>query len=1241
MGDRGGQKVLSEGSPHHLRRAVWALSLTLIFLVAAVPSAQAISSHDQHSISVLRSVFGVDASRAGDAQLARILDAPEIGPSIEGDLTCAFVGQHALDGTGVARVEVETLLNEFAAVLAADQFANPLIIAGGGDAFAAQFIVELHDALGGLHSALDTFVSSGAYLESDWAYRSWLSQYHGDEVEGGMSAAEARHDVEETAGSALAAITQPRRISKSQLFSQFEYASGCMQLVQRPDLRDWYAGYIAGIVETIANYEKGIGLTLVPVGSDYFEAVNSGKGTLSDVRVKDAAGHTIGEIDRLGSGEDEVLALAAGESTAAAVTVSFSVNGVPDVETDYANVKSNLFVGDASAAFVEGSGSTAEFDIDQGPFAAFGSSPSYKWSFGEGADATTVHATHAYACYGEHKATFTAASSLGTESRTANVYVPPPFGLDWTTSTGEYAVAPGVPITFQADSPIPNGDEVNWSFGDGQFGHGTTVTHTFQSAAINNVTMTVTTPGCPGLSESNLVTVGRADTWVPLSGTIGNRTLRSSVAGYVINGPVTIAKGATLTVQPGTNVKFSTAAGELGQLLVNGSLKVAGEAGAPAVFTSKYDDAAGGHCSCAPVGPSPGSGDWYGITVRDGGVADLDHAEVRFARVGLELPFDGAQLTVENSVLSDASVGLRSEGRSELTVDSSEVARDGVGLELKCFGCSNTPKLRNVTFADDTTGVWVRGNTAAEISGAGFQGVKTPVVLESTATRTRVEHSAASAGGFIEVQEGSLPTGVVRLDSDLPYAFFGQVSVPAAGQLALAPGTIVKFANTGGGVGGGNAGQLLVRGSLVASGTPARPVFLTSPYDDSVGGHCGCVKSGTPLGGDWFGVLLSSGANATLDYTHVLYARDDLEAGSGTTVQIANSELSHADAGLHVTGVSSVAVTNSSASNDNTGMQFDCFGCSYTAQVTNVVFNADGTGIGISGNASAVIHASSFGVEDHWGVFNAGNASVDARGNWWGAPSGPRPSGTGAMVVGSVAYQPFCPGSGQCTSVSAAASPATIEADGRATTTITATVSRPTDPVAGEHVCFTSDDPDQSFGPVADNGDGTYTTTLTSSRSPGTATVTAVHSSINPTASGTLTVTQVAQTVDVFDQPGLAAGRRPCDGLATATVSGQLSGENVSSRAATPPRRSARSPTTAMAPIRRRSPRPKPWEPRRSRRAITLLIRRRRGRRSCARWLRDRSTSPSSPTSIAADGQTKAVATMRLSRAGNRSPASR
>ena len=74
---------------------------------------------------------------------------------------------------------------------------------------------------------------------------------------------------------------------------------------------------------------------------------------------------------------------------------------------------------------------------------------------------------------------------------------------------------------------------------------------------------------------------------------------------------------------------------------------------------------------------------------------------------------------------------------------------------------------------------------------------------------------------------------------------------------------------------------------------------------------------------------------------------------------------------------------------------------------------------------------------------------------------------------------------GQASSVGVALSPASIVANGTSTATATATVTAGANPVSGDVVTFSSSDSAEKIGAVTDNKNGTYTATITSSKTVG------------------------------------------------------------------------------------------------------------------------------------------------------------
>ena len=97
---------------------------------------------------------------------------------------------------------------------------------------------------------------------------------------------------------------------------------------------------------------------------------------------------------------------------------------------------------------------------------------------------------------------------------------------------------------------------------------------------------------------------------------------------YIVSNSVTVASGATLTLQPGAVLKFNTGC----QLTVNGTLDARGTRAAPIVFTSLKDDEHGGDTNGDGGKTYAQPGDWKKIAVY--GTASFDNTKVLYASSG-------------------------------------------------------------------------------------------------------------------------------------------------------------------------------------------------------------------------------------------------------------------------------------------------------------------------------------------------------------------------------------------------------------------------------------------------------------------------------------------------------------------------------------------------------------------------------------------------------------------------------
>ena len=104
-----------------------------------------------------------------------------------------------------------------------------------------------------------------------------------------------------------------------------------------------------------------------------------------------------------------------------------------------------------------------------------------------------------------------------------------------------------------------------------------------------------------------------------------NTTWTKASNPQVMTGNVTVAAGATLTIEPGVIIKASGS--KTRELRVVGTLRAEGTESDRIVFTSAADDSAGGSLDGVPsVG---GRGDWYRIRVSNGGNGIFDYVDVR------------------------------------------------------------------------------------------------------------------------------------------------------------------------------------------------------------------------------------------------------------------------------------------------------------------------------------------------------------------------------------------------------------------------------------------------------------------------------------------------------------------------------------------------------------------------------------------------------------------------------------
>ena len=256
-------------------------------------------------------------------------------------------------------------------------------------------------------------------------------------------------------------------------------------------------------------------------------------------------------------------------------------------------------------------------------------------------------------------------------------------------------------------------------------------------------------------------------------------------------------------------------------LSVYGELTAQGDSSHPILFTSNLG--------------TPKAGDWRGLFFHPGSQALVKHCELSYGGYGNE---DGV------SIMS-----------SDVTLDSCSIHHnqdDGVSLE----GAGLSPTLQNLTLENN-------GQAA----------------IRQTSGATRITYGAMSMTGNryngVVLDTSTLAQEGVWDSSLMGYPFIaaGWQLVSAGVTLTIRAGTTVQFTS-------GN--YLTVYGNLLAEGTDAQPILLTS-------------AAASPQAGDWRGLFFHPGSRALVKHCELSYGGYGNEDG----VSIMSSQVTLENCSIH------------------------------------------------------------------------------------------------------------------------------------------------------------------------------------------------------------------------------------------------------------------------------------------------------------------------------------------------------
>jgi hypothetical protein len=151
----------------------------------------------------------------------------------------------------------------------------------------------------------------------------------------------------------------------------------------------------------------------------------------------------------------------------------------------------------------------------------------------------------------------------------------------------------------------------------------------------------------------------------PVSGNITSNTTWNASTTYEIIGSVTVNAGVTLTIEPGTIVKFSSSTSSLA---VEGQLLAVGTDAEKIYFTSAKDDTVGVDLTASSTVAS--AGDWAYLRTATSGITRLEDTVIRYGGAGNEgqiSNFGGTLRIASSTVATSSSYGVYTNNISAST----------------------------------------------------------------------------------------------------------------------------------------------------------------------------------------------------------------------------------------------------------------------------------------------------------------------------------------------------------------------------------------------------------------------------------------------------------------------------------------------------------------------------------------------------------------------------------------------
>jgi hypothetical protein len=420
--------------------------------------------------------------------------------------------------------------------------------------------------------------------------------------------------------------------------------------------------------------------------------------------------------------------------------------------------------------------------------------------------------------------------------------------------------------------------------------------------------------GTPGSlnSDNQLYTFIPQDFWA-------DTEFPASLSPYVFYLEPVVQEGVTLTIDPGSIIKFYDAHSSL---TISGTLNAIGTNTNQIVFTSFEDDSVGGDSNGDGAATSGVEGQWMGIEFMPTSQnSDMENAIFRYGggTIGFSPPGWGRVLwannssfTLKDSIVEDNQNYAMYLDTSNSTVDNVQFLRNDDNTSVFQQGTlyidGGSPVIENSDFEQDSKALVILSGTAA-VENNTFSGNTYPIIWGGGSPV--FSNNQMSNDVHEGIRPPNIASGIVELPAGTYVAPFG-VTVNDGATYIIDAGVTILF--------DGGAG-LEVDGTLIVNGTMANPVVFTS-------------SNPSPQPNAWQGIdFTSTSSGSQLQYLTVEYA--------GASPYLAGIKVDQ----------TSIQLQNSIVENNsNNGIMLN----NSNSVIDGVQFSGNGTAVSIQGGSPEV-----------------------------------------------------------------------------------------------------------------------------------------------------------------------------------------------------------------------------------------------------------------------------------------------